>query len=130
MVYGTEYYFGGGIIQTPVGTAPCGTPVRMIKLGVTKVKKDAFEPYLKEISPRYTHETYNLLTHNCNTFSNEVAQHLVGTTIPQYILDLPNDVMKSPLAPLMSKLSIFFFLISLKLSKLYSVFECSYFLQF
>ncbi|KAL4571916.1 hypothetical protein LXL04_018683 [Taraxacum kok-saghyz] len=101
VVYGTEYYFGGGILQTPVGTAPYGTPVQMIELGVTKIKQDAFEAYLKEISPRYTHETYSLLKHNCNTFSNEVAQYLVGTTIPQYILDLPNDVINSPLAPVM-----------------------------
>ncbi|KAI3782897.1 hypothetical protein L2E82_12955 [Cichorium intybus] len=101
VVYGIEYYFGGGIMQTPVGTAPYGTPIEMIELGVTKVKQDAFEAYLKEISPRYTHETYSLLKHNCNTFSNEVAQYLVGKTIPQYILDLPNDVMNCPLAPLM-----------------------------
>ena len=106
MVYGIEYYFGGGILETPVGTAPYGTPIEMIELGVTKIKKDDFVSYLKDISPRYTHETYNLLKHNCNTFSNEVAQFLVGTTIPQYILDLPNDVMNCPLAPLMRKSSI------------------------
>ncbi|KAI3772894.1 hypothetical protein L6452_04088 [Arctium lappa] len=101
VVYDIEYYFGGGIYQAPVGTAPYGTPIRMIDLGVTKVSKDEFESFLKEISPRYTHETYSLLKHNCNNFSNEVAQFLVNTTIPQYILDLPNEVLSSPLAPLM-----------------------------
>ena len=108
-MYDTEYYFGGGIYRAPVGTAPYGTPVRMIDLGVTKVSKDEFESFLEEISPRYTHETYSLLKHNCNNFSNEVAQFLVKTTIPQYILDLPNEVSSSPLAPLMSTLSILFF---------------------
>uniref|UniRef100_A0A0D3D557 PPPDE domain-containing protein n=1 Tax=Brassica oleracea var. oleracea TaxID=109376 RepID=A0A0D3D557_BRAOL len=33
--------------------------------------------YLEEISPRYTAESYNMLTHSCNNFSNEVAQFLV-----------------------------------------------------
>ncbi|RZC87334.1 hypothetical protein C5167_041386 [Papaver somniferum] len=45
----------------------------------------------------YTAETYNLLRHNCNNFSNEVALFLVGTNIPDYILELPNDVLSSPM---------------------------------
>ncbi|KAJ0843254.1 putative PPPDE peptidase domain, PPPDE putative peptidase domain superfamily [Helianthus annuus] len=53
--------------------------------------------YLHEISPRYTQESYSLMTHNCNNFSNEVTQFLVGTSIPDYILNLPNEVMSSPM---------------------------------
>ncbi|OVA01600.1 PPPDE putative peptidase domain [Macleaya cordata] len=97
VVYGNEYYFGGGIQHSPVGTTPYGTPIRVVDLGVTHVPKELFEEYLQEISPRYTAETYNLLRHNCNNFSNEVAQFLVGTTIPDYILQLPNDVLSSPM---------------------------------
>jgi hypothetical protein len=36
------------------------------------------------------------MTHNCNNFSNEVAQFLVGAGIPDYILSLPQEVMSSP----------------------------------
>ncbi|KAM0071260.1 putative PPPDE peptidase domain-containing protein [Helianthus debilis subsp. tardiflorus] len=104
VVYGNEYYFGGGVQLTPVGTAPYGTPLQAIDLGVTKVQKDEFESYLKKISPRYTQETYNIMKHNCNHFSNEVVQFLVGTTIPEYILNLPNEVANSPLAPFMMPL--------------------------
>ncbi|KAI3760242.1 hypothetical protein L1987_50635 [Smallanthus sonchifolius] len=100
VVYGTEYYFGSGIQQIPAGTAPYGSPLRVIDLGVTHVPKDVFEMYLQEISPRYTQETYSLMTHNCNNFSNEVAQFLVGATIPDYILNLPNEVMSSPMGAL------------------------------
>lgn len=104
VVYGNEYYFGGGIQHIPAGTAPYGRPIKVIDLGVTHVPKDLFEMYLQEISPRYTAETYSLLTHNCNNFSNEVAQFLVGTNIPDYILQLPNEVMGSPMGSLLSKL--------------------------
>ncbi|XP_077249492.1 uncharacterized protein LOC143889178 [Tasmannia lanceolata] len=97
VVYGNEYYFGGGIQQAPVGTTQYGTPLRVVDLGVTHVPKEFFEEYLQEISPRYTAETYSLLSHNCNNFSNEVAQFLVGATIPDYILQLPNEVMNSPM---------------------------------
>uniref|UniRef100_A0A5B7C2H4 Putative desumoylating isopeptidase 1 n=1 Tax=Davidia involucrata TaxID=16924 RepID=A0A5B7C2H4_DAVIN len=100
VVYGNEYYFGGGIQHAPVGTTPYGTPIRVVDLGVTHVPKDVFEMYLQEIGPRYTAETYSLLTHNCNNFSNEVAQFLVGATVPEYILNLPNEVMSSPMGAL------------------------------
>ncbi|KAI3865239.1 hypothetical protein MKX03_012829 [Papaver bracteatum] len=97
VIFGSEYYFGGGIQHSPVGTTPYGKPISELDLGVTHVPKEIFEEYLQEISPRYTAETYNLLRHNCNNFSNEVAQFLVGTNIPDYILDLPNDVLSSPM---------------------------------
>ncbi|KAJ0676873.1 putative PPPDE peptidase domain-containing protein [Helianthus annuus] len=62
VLYGTEYYFGGGIQQVPAGTAPYETPLRVIDLGVTHVPKDVFEMYLQEISPRYTQKSYSLMT--------------------------------------------------------------------
>lgn len=104
VVYGNEYYFGGGIQYSPAGSTPYGTPLRVIELGVTHVPKDVFETYLDEISPRYTAETYNLLAHNCNNFSNEIAQFLVGTSIPDYILQLPYEVMSSPMGHVICKL--------------------------
>ncbi|KAF5741259.1 putative PPPDE thiol peptidase family protein [Tripterygium wilfordii] len=100
VVYGNEYYFGGGISHDPAGTTPYGIPIKVVDLGVTHVPRDVFEMYLNDISPRYTAETYSLLTHNCNNFSNEVAQFLVGTTIPDYILQLPNEVISSPMGAL------------------------------
>lgn len=96
VVYGNEYYFGGGIQHVPAGKSPYGTPVRVVDLGTTHLPKDVFESYLQEISHRYTEQTYSLLSHNCNNFSNEVAQFLVGSSIPDYILDLPKEVMNSP----------------------------------
>ncbi|XP_020276939.1 desumoylating isopeptidase 1 [Asparagus officinalis] len=100
VVYGNEYYFGGGIQHNPAGRTPYGTPMRVIDLGVTHVPKEVFEEYLQEISSRYTAETYKLLSHNCNNFSNEVAHFLVGTSIPEYILQLPNEVLNSPMGAL------------------------------
>lgn len=100
VVYDHEYYFGGGIQCDPAGKTPYGTPLRVVDLGETHVPKDVFEMYLQEIGPRYTAEKYSLLKHNCNNFSSEVAQFLVGTTIPDYILNLPNEVMSSPMGAL------------------------------
>ncbi|KAL0654910.1 hypothetical protein Bca4012_075494 [Brassica carinata] len=68
VVYGNEYFFGGGIQHLPAGTTPYGAPLRTVELVESHVPKDVFEMYLDEISPRYTAESYNLLTHNCNNF--------------------------------------------------------------
>lgn len=100
VVYGTEYFFGGGIQRCPAGSTPYGRPVKVVDLGVTHLPREVFEDYLQEISPRYTMEKYNLFKHNCNNFSNEVAQFLVGSTIPEYILNLPDEVLNSPMSPL------------------------------
>lgn len=79
--------------------------MRVVELGTTYVPQDVFESYLEEIGPRYTAETYSLLAHNCNNFSNEVAQFLVGASIPDYILQLPNEVMSTPMGAAFRKSS-------------------------
>ena len=44
----------------------------------------------------YRPQEYHLFKHNCNSFSNEVAQFLTGKKIPSYITDLPQEVMSTP----------------------------------
>lgn len=41
--------------------------------------------------------SYNLFKHNCNNFSEDIAQFLCGVSIPKYILELPNQVLNSSL---------------------------------
>eukprot|EP00731_Ephydatia_muelleri_P030207 Em0021g730a len=89
VVYGTEYFFGGlGIEYTSPGTLPMlGSPDKKVDLGSTSIPEDVFMDYLYDISSQYFPETYHLLEHNCNHFSNEVAQFLTGNKIPSYISD-------------------------------------------
>jgi len=102
-VYGKEYYFGAGIQNNPIGQSSHGSPVQVMQLGYTQIPQDIFEEYLQEIQPRYTQETYSLMCHNCNNFSEELSQFLLGTGIPEYILRLPADVMSSPMGPMLSE---------------------------
>lgn len=41
--------------------------------------------------------SYSLLKHNCNSFSEDLCQFLCGTSIPKYILDLPQEFLSTPL---------------------------------
>lgn len=40
-------------------------------------------------------EKYHLLDFNCNTFSNDLCQFLVGKTIPSHISDLPAEFLNT-----------------------------------
>lgn len=39
--------------------------------------------------------TYHLFKYNCNTFTEEVSNFLVGKGIPKYILDLPEEILQT-----------------------------------
>jgi thiol-disulfide isomerase/thioredoxin len=53
--------------------------------------------FLNDIAPRFAPEKYNLFTNNCNNFSNECATFLTGTGIPNHIVNLPNEVLATPM---------------------------------
>ena len=97
VVHGQEYYFGGGIQVGYPGGTHFGRPVQVIPMGETHIPEELLQEFLAEISHRFTMHTYNLLRWNCNNFSNEVAQFLVGREIPGHVLSLPDDVMSTPL---------------------------------
>ena len=40
------------------------------------------QDFLVDVHERFNAQTYNLLTNNCNNFSNELATFLVGSGIP------------------------------------------------
>ncbi|KAG2266025.1 hypothetical protein Bca52824_073104 [Brassica carinata] len=94
VVYGNEYFFGGGIQHLPAGTTPYGAPLRTVELGESHVPKD-----------RSVHaiiaESYNMLTHAATTSATRspVSGWLRDS---DYILQLPNEVMNSPMGGLLS----------------------------
>eukprot|EP00227_Mantoniella_beaufortii_P016025 CAMPEP_0197594218 /NCGR_PEP_ID=MMETSP1326-20131121/20067_1 /TAXON_ID=1155430 /ORGANISM="Genus nov. species nov., Strain RCC2288" /LENGTH=167 /DNA_ID=CAMNT_0043160357 /DNA_START=6 /DNA_END=506 /DNA_ORIENTATION=- len=96
IAFNQEFYFGGGIQCGVPGGTHFGRPLHVIELGVTHIPREVFDDFIMEISPRFTMHTYNLLRHNCNNFSQEIAHFLVGEGIPQHILDLPDEVMATP----------------------------------
>lgn len=55
----------------------------------------------KKLYSIFRGSTYNLINHNCNNFSNDLAQFLCGATIPTYILDLPNEVLSTKLSSIL-----------------------------
>lgn len=112
IAYGREYFYGGAGIEScrPGGTV-LGQPDRIVKLGTTEVPYSLFLEYVFGLGESsYRPGSYDLFRHNCNNFSNEVAVFLTGKTIPDFILNLPEDVLSTPLGeslrPVLESLSL------------------------
>lgn len=112
IVFKEEFFYGGGGITScmPGGTM-LGEPDNVIDLGTTEVTEEIFLEYLSSLGESgFSGESYHLFDHNCNTFSNEVAQFLTGRKIPSYITELPSEVLSTPfgqaLRPLLDSVQI------------------------
>ena len=83
VVYGKEYYFGGGGVNAdPPGTTPYGTPIQKLPLGKTAINQQTFHDFLSEMAHKYTLNSYNIITNNCNNFTDDASQFLTGDPIP------------------------------------------------
>ncbi|XP_055299978.1 uncharacterized protein LOC129567289 isoform X2 [Sitodiplosis mosellana] len=111
VVYEREFFYGGSGIQScmPGGTV-LGQPTKVEKIGETFIPYQVFKDYLRGLAESsFRGANYNLLKHNCNIFSQELCQFLCGTSIPKYILDLPSNILSTPLgqslAPLIESIA-------------------------
>jgi hypothetical protein len=104
VAYDIETYFGHGIQQSIPGKTHHGHPLKVIDLGFTEVPPELFCEFLQEISDSFSHTSYDLFENNCNHFSNEIAQFLVGEEIPKEITSLPQTVLQTPLGQMIRPL--------------------------
>lgn len=93
---GIEYFFGQGIQQSRPGATHHGQPMEVVDLGQTQLPPDVVKEYLQSMASVYTAEAYDLFQNNCNNFSNDFAQFLVGRGIPNHIVSLPKTVLDTP----------------------------------
>uniref|UniRef100_A0A6M2DRE0 Putative muscle system process n=1 Tax=Xenopsylla cheopis TaxID=163159 RepID=A0A6M2DRE0_XENCH len=111
VVYGREYFFGVGGIQTCVpGSTVLGNPQQVVPIGSTKVPYSVFLDYVLQLGDTtFKSSDYDLFKHNCNIFSDNLAQFLCGANVPKYILDLPKEVLSttvgSTLRPILETLA-------------------------
>eukprot|EP01083_Nonionella_stella_P174027 602134_1 len=96
VVYEKEYFFGGGIQKHAPGETMFGTKDDVIPMGTTSKTEGEFDAFLEGITPRFKREHYSLLSHNCNTFTNECVEFLTGKHLPQDIITgLPENVINA-----------------------------------
>ncbi|CAG8925596.1 unnamed protein product [Penicillium salamii] len=98
---GTEYYFGQGIQTSVPGSTHHGQPMEVVKLGTTELPSDVIEEYLGSLATIYTPESYDLFLHNCNNFTQDLSMFLVGKSIPEHIINLPQTFLETPFGQMM-----------------------------
>ena len=97
VAYGSEYFFGGGICCLIPLSTPYGTPVEKIPMGKTSKTRDEFNHFLRCVTHRSTMDTYHIINHNCNNFTDECMRFLLNTKIPSHITGLPAELLNTPL---------------------------------
>jgi hypothetical protein len=104
VVFGLEYFFGGGIQSEEPALFRRSTgmvPIETRTLGRTTVNKLQFERWCQTMmeTGQYNAAAYDLLSRNCNNFSNEAALTALGLPVgvPEWILDVPRRFLSSPM---------------------------------
>ena len=91
-----EYYFGSCICVKPVGEAVPMEACEVLDFGTTTKTEAELIDYLRTASPRFTVTTYDVFSHNCNNFSDELARFLTGQAVPERILNMANEALSTP----------------------------------
>ena len=105
--YTTEYFFGAGIqSEDPAAfrRATGMSPMQILDFGPTRVTQAQFEAWCRQKmdSGEFDMASYDLLTHNCNTFVHVALTQGLGLTtgLPAWILDVPRKFLSSPMGQL------------------------------
>ena len=96
-VYGKEYFYGGGICVGEPKKTPYGYPVKEIDFGYTNKTQDDLTAYIKSINSQFTINTYDVLRHNCNHFTDAALFFLVGKHLPDSILKQHEEILNTPM---------------------------------
>lgn len=95
VVYGREYYFGGDIYYDTPGSTGFGSPTQRIELGFTLWRQEEFHNFIvDELKPIFNRSQYDVITNNCNHFSDRACAYLTGCRLPSEVLRQPESLMK------------------------------------
>jgi hypothetical protein len=106
-VFNKEWYFGGGIQVSPIGYFERNSglnPTRLETLQTTTKTEIELRQFISSINNQWTALTYNLISHNCNNFSDMIARFLCGHGISNEIIELPTRVFSSPMGQMIRPL--------------------------
>lgn len=99
VVFGREYFFGAGaqVCDNPGQSVP--VPVaQTIVLGDTSRTRHELEAHINSVlALEHTEANYNLLSHNCNHYANDIAKFLLnGKGVPDSIVNFGQDALSTP----------------------------------
>lgn len=103
VAFGKEYFFGQGIeITHPHEFRQTRGihPIEIQSLGHTSCTQSEFEAWCRaQAQGRFSVTSYDLLTRNCNNFTEEAAREglRLNRGVPSWILEVPQKFLSSPM---------------------------------
>jgi len=103
VVFDREYWYGGRIFESKVGQTPYGTPTKVVEMGeaTMRSRQELWHFVQRELQFEFTIHNYDVLTNNCNHFSDAVCSFLINQHIPDEVLQQPQVVMRTPVVALL-----------------------------
>ncbi|EEQ99275.1 conserved hypothetical protein, partial [Perkinsus marinus ATCC 50983] len=78
VAFNKEWWYGGNVFRSVPETTPFGTPIKRIQLGYTlHTQRELYNVLVERLSLEYTPESYDVMTNNCNNFTNDVSMFLL-----------------------------------------------------
>ena len=104
LIEGLEYVYQQSIrVITPGSFSGLGHPIERICLGRTELPHEVIIDYLNSVQDRFTPQAYDLFAHNCNTFTDEFSNFLLGKGIPDHITNMPQAVLGTPFGAMLQR---------------------------
>lgn len=108
VAFGKEYYIDQGIKASEVGRTKYGIPKEVLDVGETYITEDILIDFLDDLrnhdQQKYHALAYDLFENNCNHFTDVVMEFLVGKNLEDRILKLPQEVLSSPMGPMLRQM--------------------------
>jgi len=96
VVFGKEYYYSKDTVFDVPGATSFGKPTQVLSLGYTLWKQDELHEYVvNELKPLFHRNTYDVVTNNCNHFTDRVCMYLLGRHVPEEVMLQPNWLLQS-----------------------------------
>nr|BAK06228.1 predicted protein [Hordeum vulgare subsp. vulgare] len=90
-VHGMEYGFGAhdfsssGVFEVQSKCCPGFVYRKTVWLGTTDMSREDFRSFIERLAGKYHGNTYNLISKNCNHFTDGVCKNLTGKPIPGWV---------------------------------------------
>jgi len=96
VAFGKEYYYAKDTVFDEPGATSFGQPTQVIHLGYTLWRQEELHEYVvNELKPVFHRDTYDVVTNNCNHFSDRVCAYLLGRHLPKEVLQQPDLLLQS-----------------------------------
>ena len=99
LVFEKEWWYGGALFRSKPYSTPFGRPVRTVRLGMTFFTDQELHGFAAErLTEKFNEKTYDVISNNCNHFTDDMAFFLIGERIPTDVLLQSKKLLSGGLA--------------------------------